>query len=782
MGRVPTSSNAGTDVAAPAAPQPVRSLADDIRGRTDDELRELLQRRPDLARPAPADLTSLAARASTRASVHRALDSLDRAHLQVLEAAALQLGALDEGLLLTHLGGPDEHSDESSMGERVRGLLHSLWSSALLWRGADGLHVTRTVVEALGPHIAGLGPTAAEVRGTTPAALADPARLDDLLSSAPEPARAILDRLTWGPPLAVPPAQGAAGKVAEGARWLLTEGLLLAVSADQVVLPREVGLRLRGGRVHRDLLLGPPAVEGRSHEAAVVDSAAGQQVSDLLVLVDELAAEWGPRPPRVLRAGGLAVRDLRRLAQVLDVPERRAAFVAELALDAGLVGDDGSLEPVWAPTPAYDDWQQLPGASRWARLAQAWLVSTRASHLVGGTPPGGSGTVNALGPDVSWPPARGLRRDVLGELERLPEGTAPEREAVVQALRWRRPRRLPPTVDAVVGAVAEEAEWLGVTGRGALSHAGRALLAEADADRLAEAMHAHLPAPVEHVLLQADLTAIAPGPLEGGLAQFMRLVADVESRGGATVYRFTPDSVRRCLDAGWSVDQVLSALTDASHTPLPQPLDYLVRDVARRHGQTRVGSVGSYVRCDDEATLTAMLADRALSPLQLRKIAPTVLVSPVGAPTALDFLRDAGYAPAAESAEGGLLVPTTGHHRTPPRRSQPTPTIHTVDDDLARTLVGALRAGEESAAYQRAELASRPGPPLPSTDPTTTLAVLREAAADRQGVWIGYSDAAGGVQRMLFYPERVEGGRVHGTADGTARTLSIHRVTGASAN
>jgi hypothetical protein len=34
---------------------------------------------------------------------------------------------------------------------------------------------------------------------------------------------------------------------------------------------------------------------------------------------------------------------------------------------------------------------------------------------------------------------------------------------------------------------------------------------------------------------------------------------------------------------------------------------------------------------------------------------------------------------------------------------------------------------------------------------------------------------------MLFYPERVEGGRVHGTADGTARTLSIHRVTGASA-
>jgi hypothetical protein len=103
-----------------------------------------------------------------------------------------------------------------------------------------------------------------------------------------------------------------------------------------------------------------------------------------------------------------------------------------------------------------------------------------------------------------------------------------------------------------------------------------------------------------------------------------------------------------------------------------------------------------------------------------------------------------------------------------------------VDDELVTTLVAALRAGEESAAYQREELARRPGPSLASTDPTTTLAVLREAAADRQSVWVGYSDASGGVQRFLFVPDRVEGGRVHGTSDGVPRTLSIHRVTGAA--
>ncbi len=89
---------------------------------------------------------------------------------------------------------------------------------------ATGLHVTRTVGEALGPHVAGLGPPAAEIRGTTPAPLADPERIDALVAEAPEAARAILERLAWGPPMAVLPSQGSPGRIADGARWLVTEG------------------------------------------------------------------------------------------------------------------------------------------------------------------------------------------------------------------------------------------------------------------------------------------------------------------------------------------------------------------------------------------------------------------------------------------------------------------------------------------------------------------------------------------------------------------------------
>ena len=116
-----------------------------------------------------------------------------------------------------------------------------------------------------------------------------------------------------------------------------------------------------------------------------------------------------------------------------------------------------------------------------------------------------------------------------------------------------------------------------------------------------------LPEPVDHVLIQADLTAVAPGPLESSLARRLQLVADVESRGGATVYRFTSGSVRRALDVGWSAVEVHEFVSTVSRTPVPQPLTYLVDDTARTFGNIRVGHAEAFLRADDETALSELL-------------------------------------------------------------------------------------------------------------------------------------------------------------------------------
>ena len=766
-----------------------RSLADDVRGRSDAELIDLVLARPDLARPAPADLTSLAARAGTRASVQRAVEALDRGHLQVLEAVVVAGDAADRETLLRLLGpdrNSDDRADQAAHEATVDTLVHDLWRAALLWRGADGHHVVRTVPEVLGASVAGLGAPMRELRPSSPPEQADPERLAATIAEAPDDARAMLERMTWGPAFGVLPT---AGPGRTTARWLLEHHLLVPVSADRVALPREVGLVLRGGRLHRTTELTPPAVQARP--VSLVDAAAGGAASECLTHVDELAAAWGAEPPRVLRAGGLSVRDLRRAQVALDLDPDHTAFVVELAYAAGLVADDGEVVPVWAPTSEIDDWSSSEAGHRWATLAIAWLGSTRAPHLVGRRSTG-TGPANALGPDVQWPAVRAIRREVLRELAEVRPGTAPAAESLRERLAWRRPNRSAAVLDEAVDAVLREAEWLGLTGRGALSDAGRALVPTAAApghdsqassllERAASAMSAHLPSPVDHILVQADLTAVAPGPLVGGLGSFMRLAADVESRGGATVYRFTPESVRRALDAGWTAADFTETVRRSSRTPLPQPLEYLVSDVARRHGQTRIGGAAAYVRSDDESVLDTMLASRELAPLRLRRLAPTVLVSSADPRVLVDLLRDNGFAPVHEGQDGAVVHAETPRRRAGTRRRGPGPSVSPVDQAYTQTLVDGLRAAEATADQRRAEDETRPGPRIQTMDPVVTLSLLRDAVADRHGVWIGYSDGHGATSRHLIHPQRVEGGRVRATDEaGHEKSFSVHRIVGAT--
>jgi hypothetical protein len=355
--------------------------------------------------------------------------------------------------------------------------------------------------------------------------------------------------------------------------------------------------------------------------------------------------------------------------------------------------------------------------------------------------------------EVGRSSAPAIRRRILDAL--ADAAGAPAADSLIALLQWRAPRRSGAHFGDVVDAILAEAETLGVTGRAAMTTFGRALLAGSDP---AKVIVGALPEPVDHVLCQADLTVVAPGPLEPDLAQEMALVADVESSGGATVYRVTDSSVRRAMDAGRTADELHELFRSRSRTPVPQGLDYLIDDVARRHGVLRIGAASAYLRCDDPAVLAELLADRGLDLLRLRRIAPSVVLSrsPVGA--VVIARPDARRASTRQWPAGRLVEP-------------PAPS-----DEQLEQLVRQVRAGDDAARRSRQAAI---GTSVPGVTTASTLGLLQSAAREGRSVWLGYVNAQGAASQRIVEPVSVGGGFLHGFdhKNSENRTFSLHRIT-----
>ncbi|HXA59223.1 MAG TPA: helicase-associated domain-containing protein [Streptosporangiaceae bacterium] len=765
------------------------TYADWLRARADEELHALLSARPELINPVPSDLGALAARATNPAGVGRALDRLDRFALTVLETMLV----LPQPVGLRALGSAT--GDRKATAPAVR----RLRTCGLVWGDDKALRTAPGVRHAL-PHPAGLGPLAREALATYPAdritglladlevpppnGFADPASLaaaladrlaepGPLIDDAGPEARAALNRLTWGPPVGRVDDARRSVRVATAnspIERLLARGLLIATDDRSVVLPREVALHLRGGRLFSSVAPHPPALEGPQRARDLVDRTAGGQALTLVRLLEDLLERWGVAPPAVLRSGGLAVRDLRATAQVLEVEEWVAALLIEIAYAAGLLARSG-VDGEWLPTRAYDVWRIRETADRWAEAATAWLTTDRVPGLAGDRDDRDR-VINTLADESMRSSARSVRRATLAALATT--ACAPGVSAVQEYLAWQEPRRSAGLRDRLVAWTLREAEVLGVTGLGTLAAPGRALL---DGDPV-KALAPLLPEPVDHVLIQGDLTAIAPGPLVAELGRELALMADVESTGGATVYRFTPASVRRALDVGRTAAELADLLARHSATPVPQPLTYLIDDVARRHGHLRAGSASSYLRCDDPATLDEVLAGRRAAALRAHRLAPTVIASRLPRVELLELLRSMGFAPVAESPEGGAVMTRPDAHRAEPSAlSAPSVVIADPDPSVVAAAVRALRAGDE-ASQITAPLGEPPrGPSM------ATVEELREAVSLGSRVWIGYLDQQGQTSSRIVEPVRVEGGflTAYDATRASIQRFALHRITGVAA-
>jgi len=664
----------------------VDQLVDYVRGLDRDALVRLISARPDAAAwPEPHSPAELAERLAAVHSVQRALGQVTRAGLQVAEAMAALGGVTTEAELAAFLEVDD--AQRSALFEETCSALGEL---ALVVR-ADGRTLVLAAPLRLLAEPLGLGTRLADVLAVLPvgrlraiaetwvdeparrkaelaaqvaAAVSDPETVRAIVADAPSNVRTLLRDLAWnGPRLSGrdPGERGSdygytggyhdgwgpfdgPGRRGGPVTWALERGLLTQVSWDDVELPGEIGLALRGQDYRAPFTVPPPGPAlGTVAEADLV--AAGTASATQTLADTERLLELCDRTPlATTKAGRVTVREAKRGAKTLGAADETFGALLSVALAAGLLASD---EGVVTLTEHGDAWREAAPAARLATLLAGWWT----------------GTDDVL-----------LRHRLVGYFTELPAGTrADDVDAVAAVLSWRHPIAVAPTpvdqetVAARTAAVLASAERLGVIALGAATPLARALVAGLanDPDGLATAAAGLVPAPIPTATFQSDLSAVVAGVPTAGLAALLDGAAEREAAGAASTWRFSAASVRAALDAGVDAETLLDELAAVASGELPQTLEYLVRDVARRHGHLRVAPAGSVVCADDAALLAELVATKALRALKLRAVAPTVVVSAADPDATLAALRAAGYAPTALTEGGGARVERRERRRAP---------------------------------------------------------------------------------------------------------------------
>ncbi|GAB2489937.1 helicase-associated domain-containing protein [Streptosporangium sandarakinum] len=649
----------------------------------EDRLTRLLANRPDaIAPPWPRRIDTLAQRLGSGFAVIGVMRGLPLPAIEVAQASLALGGRVWLEELARFMGVPEAE---------VAPWIDRLFDHALAWPDAEGrIRVAEGVArwwtapcglgeplthyldswtvsaDALRALARTLGLPQGPKRRTVTRiieVLSDPGRVTAMIGRAPEGTRRLLEGFAWdGPVRDVDGGRFVAPGTPE--KWAGDHGLLFRPSWNVAEMPREVALAVRGPGYHPPFTPVPPDLAGVPVDPETVDHLMTLAAPHVVERCSAMLENTAKVPLPLLKAGGIGVREVRRLARDTGCDEDETRLLLEVCAVARLLAWD---EPAGGlmPTEKFDRWRLDDSAARLRVLLSAWWRMERSSlRRVDGR----YGTV--LGDDLAGASVARARRAVLGVLARLPASTAcTDMDGLVRAAHWHAPLLDMPLLAECAPAVLEEARMLGLVACDAVTDLGRALasldaVAGDENDDCAPAVE-NDPVLVEcsvralasvrrSALFGADLTAVVTGPPSAELAELLDRAADRESRGTASVWRFTPASVRRAMDAGHTADALLADLAEVG--AVPQPLDYLVRDVARRHGEVTVTTVACIVQASDPALLAEIAGHRRLSRLGLRLLAPTVLASAQPADRTLAALRENGYAPVPVEDTGEITV------------------------------------------------------------------------------------------------------------------------------
>jgi hypothetical protein len=695
-----------------------------LAGLGEEALTALLRARADvLIEPAPRGLAQLAQRLCSASSLVLALQRLNRDQLTVGQASALNL--MD---LLDPVRARDVVAELRALGLvwgedgalRLPQRLVDHWSAEIECRSAASIAPAmrvedlRRVGQALGVPVDGLRKP--ELVKAVVAAMADLPRIREIITALPDGARELLEQMSTGYVY-----------MSSAPAVLMDSGLLLQ-RYNQPEVPREVALACLVADWDLNLTGRPPLAPAPS-AAADVRTAAQAAAQEAIDTVTALLDRATLKPISALKKGGVGTRERTKIATALGVGPDAVALWIDVTYAAGLLGE---TDAGYAPTGEYPEWRSADPNRRWFDLATAWLALDH-------TP-----TNRMVDDDREQPPplpllsAAGMMRRAL-----LRESVGASVSAVVEELDWFCPAHGYPDEerDVKLAAILRESALFGVIDSDVLTELGECLIAGRTPELLSDRAGT--------VILQSDLTAVVAGPPSPAAVRLLAAAAVNETRGAAAVWRFTAASVRSALDAGWRADEVLRELAAISDRPVPQPLEYLVNDVARRHGHVRVRAVQCCVTAD-EATVAEILHTRSLAKLGLRRLAPTVLSSSDSPAQVIALLRKSGFAPVAEDADGTVVIERGDGHQAPSAVVREKNTL-TAEELAARLIAEPHVTVVHGPTYHTL---NRHNGQLSEVE----LQLLAEAIDNHDDVVIGYRDRNRNVTVRRITPEQLYDG------------------------
>jgi hypothetical protein len=220
----------------------------------------------------------------------------------------------------------------------------------------------------------------------------------------------------------------------------------------------------------------------------------------------------------------------------------------------------------------------------------------------------------------------------------------------------------------------------------------------------------NLPAVQERIILQADLSIIAPGPLPTKIEALLRRFANTEHIGLASTYRLSALSVCHGLETGLTTEEIAEILSEAFGSKLPQPVEYLLAEVKSRFGRlvvtdSKIGESRSTIESSDNVLLTEIGNDPRLRPFSLIRPSNEKLSCRFEPSVVYFGLRECGYL-AIRKDENGKVVSPIESAETATNQSA----LNKWDERIAKLRVADLssaKAGNDEVMTRQVQMAIR---------------------------------------------------------------------------